>query len=284
MSESACGGASDSRTDCDKDLSYPCNTCSAQFRSRYKRDKHLEQSDCGFTCLTCDRDDFASKQGMKAHHKRTHNESISGILTTCDYCGNQIKKTKGRYENQDNHYCDQSCFGKHRKELWNKGEKHPREGSDGLTGSDNPAWEGGKAKFECDTCGKVSERAKCELENTENNFCSPKCRVKWMETRMSGESHPQWKGGHAKYYGENWQKQRNKALKRDNHTCRACGASKEELQKSPDVHHLKRIMWYKNQYDSPEWWERANELENLITLCRSCHQRWEGIPLKPELL
>ena len=25
----------------------------------------------------------------------------------------------------------------------------------------------------------------------------------------------------------------------------------------------------------------ANRLDNLLTVCRGCHTRWEGIPLRP---
>lgn len=68
-------------------------------------------------------------------------------------------------------------------------------------------------------------------------------------------------------YGKNWIKQRKKALIRDNYTCQKCGKTAKELGKNPDVHHKKPIRTFsKDEIES-----KANDLDNLITLCRSCH-------------
>lgn len=99
---------------------------------------------------------------------------------------------------------------------------------------------------------------------------------------QSGEDHIYWKGGHDGYYGPNWREQRKKALIRDQSRCQRC----RKTPTSGDnihVHHRKSRREYRQEYDDPEWWERANRLENLITLCHNCHAKWEHIPLKFDL-
>jgi len=81
---------------------------------------------------------------------------------------------------------------------------------------------------------------------------------------MQGEKNPAWKGGYEPYYGENWHPKRRKALERDNHICQICGA--EENGRKHDVHHIVP----RREFDIVE---EANTLDNLITLCRSCHGR-----------
>jgi len=73
---------------------------------------------------------------------------------------------------------------------------------------------------------------------------------------------------YTKSRGESWSKQRLKALNRDNHTCQKCDTVKSELELPIDVHH---IIPYRNFDDSSE----ANCVENLISLCRSCHMKVE---------
>lgn len=73
-------------------------------------------------------------------------------------------------------------------------------------------------------------------------------------------------------YGPTWQKQRKLALERDDHTCQLCRASGTLLH----VHHIKPFREFgyirgENRRD-----EVANRVENLITVCPSCHQRAES--------
>lgn len=74
-------------------------------------------------------------------------------------------------------------------------------------------------------------------------------------------------------YGPNWTKQRELALKRDRYVCRECGISDDEQRNATGeglhVHHLKK----RRKFDS---YEKANRLENLVSLCRSCHYEWEN--------
>ncbi len=67
-------------------------------------------------------------------------------------------------------------------------------------------------------------------------------------------------------YGPDWPLQRDRTRARDGYRCQRCGA--EENNRAHDVHH--KIPF--RTFESPS---QANQLENLVTLCPSCHQRVE---------
>lgn len=75
-------------------------------------------------------------------------------------------------------------------------------------------------------------------------------------------------------YGPSWPQAREAARARDGYQCRQCGAA-ERQGRAHDVHHLRPFREFgfvagENRND-----RIANELDNLITLCPSCHQRAE---------
>ncbi|HEX2979203.1 MAG TPA: DEAD/DEAH box helicase [Anaerolineaceae bacterium] len=67
-------------------------------------------------------------------------------------------------------------------------------------------------------------------------------------------------------YGPNWIVQRNRARERDHFTCQVCGA--QEAGRSHHVHH-------KTPFRNFPSYLAANQLDNLITVCPSCHRRVE---------
>lgn len=100
---------------------------------------------------------------------------------------------------------------------------------------------------------------------TNARFCSVICSANGIATR--GPDSPNWKGGCDGNRGENWERQASKARKRDNYTCQRCGL----YQKRPrlPVHHIIRF----HDFDD---YRKANQLNNLITLCPSCHAAVEN--------
>lgn len=70
-------------------------------------------------------------------------------------------------------------------------------------------------------------------------------------------SNGDWQG-----YGPGWDKLRRKTLERDDYTCQRCGYHKDSTDRSVPLqaHHIK-----------PRSEGGADSLNNLITLCRSCH-------------
>lgn len=72
-------------------------------------------------------------------------------------------------------------------------------------------------------------------------------------------------------YGANWTKQRDRCLERDSGQCRICGKTESEIGRKPAVHHIRPRI----EYDESEWL-KYNDLSNLITLCHSCHGKFEG--------
>jgi DEAD/DEAH box helicase domain-containing protein len=76
-------------------------------------------------------------------------------------------------------------------------------------------------------------------------------------------------------YGPSWDRARQGALARDGHTCRQCGAA--ELDgRSHDVHHLRPFREFGYAAGENRNDRQANDLDNLITLCPTCHQRAEA--------
>lgn len=106
-----------------------------------------------------------------------------------------------------------------------------------------------------------------------------KYKKRWWEKNkggLRGENNPNWKGEKAKTFrGKNWKSQRGKALKRDDWTCQVCGITEEKSGRELDVHHKIPLLEFDN-------YEKANKLENLITLCRSCHIKIEMLQFHNE--
>ena len=273
-------------------------------------------------CPKCNRDDFKSNRGMRAHHAKTHGESLSYVTLVCEICDCNFKVEP--YEQDKRDYCSHECRGesiRNRVVLtceWCGDEYEKR-----LSNADrsrycstdcmylgNSEERKKQTKLSCEQCGDVFSVALCR--RNEASFCSREChtlaqtnfenmgerkcytcdeRIIVKRPRLNaervfcsnkcvgianrGEGNPSWNGGLPQpQYGDNWQIQRRKALKRDNYECQICGKGRDELGKNPDVHHVIPVRMFDNC-------EKANRLDNLICLCRKHHSSWEGIPVKP---
>jgi DEAD/DEAH box helicase domain-containing protein len=79
-------------------------------------------------------------------------------------------------------------------------------------------------------------------------------------------------------YGPNWPAQRRRARERDRFTCRKCGAREAQTGREHDVHHVTPFRRFGYVPGENEAYLQANDLDNLITLCRSCHARVDHGP------
>lgn len=106
----------------------------------------------------------------------------------------------------------------------------------------------------------------------------------WEEALKFADLEPQRAVGGENRQGANpysggWNKVRRDALERDGRQCQVCNLTNEEhVEKHGENLHAHHITPVK-EFDHPH---SAHFLDNVITLCMSCHNRWEGIPLKPE--
>lgn len=212
-------------------------------------------------CPTCGRH-FSTRFGMKIHHTKSHGESIAGVTLTCEVCGDEYEERPGREDRS--RFCSRDCFGRWRQTAF-EGDGSPKYNS---------------RTVECDFCGTPIVRKKAELERGPRNFCSVECQNRWQKDsgHMAGPNSPRWKGDramHRRNYGDDWQGVRKAVLEKDGYRCVACRASEEDTNREMDVHHIIPVM----EFETPA---RANEMENLVSLCRSCHMKWEGIPLRPQ--
>lgn len=174
----------------------------------------------------------------------------------CEYCGDSKEVRPSRLDYKEKFFCNFDCLGKFRSQQ---------------TGEDARAWEGGKVEIQCEWCGDVDWVKPAEVEDS--RFCTQDCMIQWRSQHFTGENHPRYKGGYERYYGPNWRRQRRKARQRDNHECQICSLDREEHHEKWDcelvVHHIVR-------FDDFDEYEEANRLENLITLCKTCHGLVEG--------
>lgn len=110
----------------------------------------------------------------------------------------------------------------------------------------------------CGYCGKIIVDIPKIIKK--KKYCSYACNNK-------ARLHAKTQNYKIKYRGRNWKEQSEKARIRDNFTCQICGIY--QIVPTLTVHHVKPYRKFDGDYKS------ANELNNLITLCRSCHSRIE---------
>lgn len=75
-------------------------------------------------------------------------------------------------------------------------------------------------------------------------------------------------------YGPNWQTQRAAVRARDHYRCRVCGAA-EPPGREHDVHHKIPFRAFGYVPGLNDFYLLANQLENLMLVCRACHRRLE---------
>lgn len=129
----------------------------------------------------------------------------------------------------------------------------------------------------CETCGAAVKKTRYYLKNNEHNFCDQKCYFEWMRSGALRSPDTIY----TIEYGPNWHYQRRAARARDDYTCRSCGMSEEEHKRRTgrrlEVHHIKKARLFDD-------YKERNHLSNLMTLCRSCHTKWEHMPIRPQLV
>jgi 5-methylcytosine-specific restriction endonuclease McrA len=171
----------------------------------------------------------------------------------------------GRYKSK---YCSAECRKSVPKVAWNRGEKRgfiPRSAGEwrACRQCGKPWWKSPsqaqsiycsmKCYFECRWGNRQTNRADNRV------CCSKPCRQHTQATRYLGEKSHFWRGGATAPYHTEWKPQRRKALERDGHACVLCGG-KDKV----NVHHK-----------NPFRYSQSHALENLISLCRSCHSKEE---------
>lgn len=118
--------------------------------------------------------------------------------------------------------------------------------------------------------------------------CSRACQIAWISNNeerkdkigraFAGRLHPNWQGGksllnNASYRGQNWAKQRERAIRRDGGICADCGVTRDECRekfgRDMDVDHIVPFHNFGNS-------RKANRLGNLLSRCASCHRKAEA--------
>jgi len=187
-------------------------------------------------------DDFCSRECK-------HN--IGRETTTCDFCGDEFIAPVCYVENGFRDFCSDDCYRESASERY--------------SGEESPVWR--RREVSCEWCGDPVQRAPSQL--SDRNFCSKECQRLWKrETDYNiGANHPNWAGGDIPY-GAGWDRNRRRARERDNYECQFCGLASDahKLIHGEDlhVHHVVKARLIEEDSD-------RNALDNLISLCRSCH-------------
>lgn len=162
------------------------------------------------------------------------------VKLTCEQCGKSYDAKPYMAGKSKQHFCGMACYAE-----WQKTHR---------TGVGRK-----RVIVQCFTCGKDIERQPNAV--AEHNFCDRKCFGAWRKSdHWTGPNNPSWLGGHSESRGRNWSRQRRAARKRDNDTCQRCGLVAPGLP----VHHARPFRLFDD-------YREANKLDNLITLCPTCH-------------
>lgn len=192
------------------------------------------------------------------------------ITITCENCGKDFKRFKSQLVGKNN-FCSRRCANESRLIHVYKCEvcgkifhKSQSKGKKARFCSKPCAYkqlkiERNPPNTKCSNCGKLLHVNPYLLDVQNNFYCSNECRKAGMTFYLKQIPPIQ-----RIYSLTEWRKLRLQIIERDNHTCQHCGLKPGKHSKL-QVHHIKRRKE-----------GGADEPENLITLCFSCHKIADG--------
>lgn len=216
--------------------------------------------DPSVNCSECGKE-FSTEKGMRIHEGQVHGPGK--VTYRCDYCGDEYEKYASR--DGETRYCSMECKNNHISVEY--------------VGENANNWQGGEVEVVCKNCGDGFSVSPSDKDR--RTCCSNECKGELYSEIREGEFFPWYDTDKTDRYGPSWPKQRQQALERDNYTCQACGLEEKEHWRGFPVHHIiprKKFVDNSGEFDH----EKANELDNLVTLCDRCHNKWEGWCLSPD--
>lgn len=231
-------------------------------------------------------------------------DRLKSVTLSCDNCESKYHPGS-HYRNHKHHFCSRKCFQEYEKTHdlgggfpkgnpyhWKKmGLPHPQLNTHRSEKTKQKIREGHKQYHkEVNEDKRKSHltreyRAKISRAGSKRwHQCSEEERRKWLKQIVTvgksnkgrerpdlakinrvlkrGPKNPNWRGGRSLFHGHGWEKLRQEVWKRDDFRCQKCGRSRDEV--TIVAHH---IVPYRISHD--------NSLDNLVTLCSSCHKREE---------
>lgn len=201
--------------------------------------------------------------------KGKDNPRYNQITFNCEYCGKETTKHPSNYNKNKHHFCSRECTDK-----WHIGMNHPNKKSDYI-------------KFNCTQCGKLSKQKRNTFNlRNEHHFCSKKCFNNYISDIFKGNKSYNWQGGITELRKQirgcrDYKYWRTAVFERDKYTCVVCGQQGGYLE----CHHIEEfakiikhfnIKTIEEAYNIPFLWD----INNGITLCKSCHYKIHGRNLK----
>lgn len=161
------------------------------------------------------------------------------VLRTCEHCGKRFIVLANRIRYKACRFCSHRCY------IASFGPRSKR--------------------VICPMCGtEFTVQMHVVRKTVWGPFCSRRCYGKWRSAHVKGDNCSWWRGGKTVYYQGHWKRQRQAAKRRDNWTCQSCHRTFAPRSRGIDVHH---VIPYTVGQDP----EIAHALDNLISLCRQCH-------------
>lgn len=198
-----------------------------------------------FICLCCHKEFSAFKSAHRkycSHACADQSNRTGHEMRSCLACGKSFEARSSKNQK----YCSKNCADKH---------QHDKK--------TNPNWK----THICEWCGKSFSRYR-----TDNvRFCNRECYSNWMTEGRKGDKNPAYKDGRIlANRGSRWPTIRQEVRRRDGNKCQICGRNpKTNESRILSVHHIKPYREFATSED-------ANDVSNLITLCRACHDKVES--------
>lgn len=230
-------------------LTRNCTQCGEPVHRKANRPKSAsERCFCNRTCM-------AKWQAQHFAGPRSPTWKGGQEERSCAVCGTAFFVYASQCKDRPRQCCSTACANKHRSQIAS-GERSFRWSNLFVT---------------CQQCGAAFRVIPAHIKRGRGKFCNRSCRSKWMSEHGTGANNPNWRGGYAIYYGPNWTAQQRAARKRDKYVCQHCGKRQKKRGRAFDVHHIKPFREFGYVYGVNDHYLAANDLPNLVTLCRQCH-------------